>query len=71
MDLGCLNSAGKDIYFIALQTVFMGNPCFCVITWICTHSCLICHKENTKATQPPKAYDIKPANTALEGMLHG
>ena len=41
MDSGCLNCAGKDVSFKALQTVFMGHLCFCVNTWICVHSCLI------------------------------
>ena len=70
MDSGCLNCAGKDVSFMSLQTAFMGDMCFCIVTWICVHSCLICYKENTKATQPTKAYDTKPANTALEGILH-
>ena len=42
--------------------------CFCVITWICVCSCLICHKENTKATWPTKAYAIKPVYTELGGV---
>ena len=65
MDSGCLNCAGKDISIMALQTVFMGDLHFCIITWICVHSCLICHEENTKATQPTKAYDTTSAITTL------
>ena len=52
MDSGCQNCTGKDVSFMAVQAVFMGDSCFCVITWICAQSCLIYHKENTKATQP-------------------
>ena len=70
MDSGCLNCVGKDISFMALQTVFIGDPCFCIIAWIWLGSHLICHKENTKATKPTKAYDTKPSYTALEDILH-
>ena len=52
MDSGFLNCAGKDVSFMALQTVLMGDACFCVITCICVCSCLIHHKENTISHSP-------------------
>ena len=57
MVLGHLNcvDAGKEVFFLVLQTVTLIGPCFDLITWIHVYSPLIHHIKNTKATQHTKA----------------
>ena len=62
---GGLNCAGKEVFFLVLQTESLGGLCFDVIAWICMDISLILHKENAKAIQHTKAYDTKPINIAL------
>ena len=68
--LNCVD-AGKEVFFLVLQTVSLSGPCFNVIAWIHLYSPLICHKVNTIATQCIKPYNTKLINKALGGMLHG